>query len=154
MSRMARLTLGWLDGAAPADAAAAAARCSAGFVDLQDTQRLLHGGRRDVARQDRRPHVNRSATARAGDAAAVLDVEPVGHQQIGVGLRELLQEVPVVKPADADPVPVQHAGAHQREGAGAHPTSVVREPPAARMKSSVALLISGVARNSPPTTTR
>ncbi len=62
--------------------------------------------------------IGRAAAAGTGDAVAVGDEQPVGDRQV---IRELVEEILVMVPADAAFPPGHQAGAGKDEAAGAEP---------------------------------
>jgi len=90
-----------------------------GVVDLQDAQGFANVGGIEVALEDARGDVDRSGAAGTGDAPPVEHVQPVGDDGLGIEMGELVDEVPIVEPADAGAVAGQDAGLGQGKDAGA-----------------------------------
>ncbi|BCF99957.1 hypothetical protein PPGU19_045260 [Paraburkholderia sp. PGU19] len=74
----------------------------------KDTQRFLNGRNIDMPLQDRRCHIDGSATTRARDAAPIDRKEPVGDKPAFVDMWKAFNVVPVVKPADAHTMSIHH----------------------------------------------
>jgi hypothetical protein len=89
-----------------------------GLVDQHDVHRLLGARASEMPLDQICGQIGHAGPARTGDAVAVDDIELIGNR---FEIREFLDEIAVMIPADAAAPPLHQPDATQHEAAGAHP---------------------------------
>src|SRR5690606_3175363 len=89
-----------------------------------NSQGFLHNGMVHMTLEDVGGDIDGRASARTRNAAPIADVQPIRNNQVRVGLRELFDKIPVMKPTDADTVIVHDTGLHQCKNPGAYANQI------------------------------